>query len=202
MKSEIHELFEYSQSLRQSAVDCLADGSRKLFVQNGEWLTSKELVDIAAEQYDMTGQEYCQAMRDEAVWGGGPEIVALSNVLRRPIHVYELCTLNKQSFTLRRMACFGSPKYDSACALHVLSADSRFPDIAPGKQNPVGNHFLAVFPLKRRLRGGDLTAMAAEDDEVYLPSFLERFFSYACSWWDCLAEFIDPEEEQDESDKD
>ena len=50
------------------------------------------------------------------------------------------------SFQLRRMACFGSPKYDRQSALHILSADSRFPDIAPGQQLASGNHFLALIP--------------------------------------------------------
>ena len=61
---------------------------------------------------------------------------------------------------LRRMACFGSPKYDRHEALHILSADSRFPDLSPGKQVESGNHFLAMFPeekkgKQKRLRGGD-----------------------------------------------
>eukprot|EP00968_Pinguiococcus_pyrenoidosus_P007673 scaffold520_cov224-Pinguiococcus_pyrenoidosus.AAC.8 len=29
-------------------------------------------------------------------WGGGPEIVALSNALRRPIHVYELLSADSR----------------------------------------------------------------------------------------------------------
>ena len=43
----------------------------------------------AAEQYSMTPQEYCSQMRNKGVWGGGPEILALVNRLRRPIHVFE-----------------------------------------------------------------------------------------------------------------
>jgi hypothetical protein len=57
------------------------------------------------------------------------------------------------------MACFGSPKFDRQQALHILSADSRFPDLTPGKQLAAGNHFLAMFPeptlKKQRLRGGE-----------------------------------------------
>lgn len=45
------------------------------------------------------------------------------------------------------MACFGSPKFDKKEPFHILSADSRFPDVAVGKQLPSGNHFLAVFPV-------------------------------------------------------
>ena len=43
-------------------------------------------------------------------------------------------------------ACFGSPRYDRREPLHILSADSRFPDIQPGKHQSTGNHFLAMFP--------------------------------------------------------
>lgn len=52
-------------------------------------------------------------------------------------------------FTLRRMACFGSPKFDRKEPLHILSADSRFPDIEPSRIRKVGNHFLALFPVEK-----------------------------------------------------
>jgi len=66
-------------------------------------------------------------MRRLTEWGGGPEIVVLANVLRRPIHVYELqppdelengkearrggtllCTATTSGWKLKRIACFGS----------------------------------------------------------------------------------------------
>jgi hypothetical protein len=236
LDQDIRELFTYSNVLRQMAVDCLAaeDGknnnNNKLFVQGNEWLTAQELADIAAQQYGMTGPEYCAAMRDETTWGGGPEIVALSNVLRRPIHVYELCVVggknnnnNKQgtasaatppTFALRRMACFGSPRFDHACALHVLSADSRFPDIAPGKQSAVGNHFLAVFPLRRTklVRGGETITTTGVDEEwdgsasrideeefdTAPPSVVERLTSSLYGWLDYLVDFLDFEDDGDQ----
>lgn len=46
------------------------------------------------------------------------------------------------------MACFGSPKFDRREPLHILSADSRFPDVEPRKIRKVGNHFLALFPVE------------------------------------------------------
>lgn len=52
-------------------------------------------------------------------------------------------------FTLRRMACFGSPRYDRREPLHILSADSRFPDVEPKRIRRVGNHFLALFPVTK-----------------------------------------------------
>eukprot|EP00522_Entomoneis_paludosa_P014787 CAMPEP_0172449058 /NCGR_PEP_ID=MMETSP1065-20121228/7874_1 /TAXON_ID=265537 /ORGANISM="Amphiprora paludosa, Strain CCMP125" /LENGTH=419 /DNA_ID=CAMNT_0013200657 /DNA_START=36 /DNA_END=1292 /DNA_ORIENTATION=- len=212
MKSSdsLKQLYHHSQTLRQQAVACLQDSNRRLCLQGQEWVKSRELVEAAAQQYGLTAEEYCRDMQQESVWGGGPEIVALANVLKRPIHVYELTTTTKaqaaksaaaarapkkaaffqshlkgssrddvhreddgasssqqqQVFVLRRMACFGSPRFDRRSALHILSADSRFPDIAPGQQLSDGNHFLAVFPTeeedamenrrrkKRKLRGG------------------------------------------------
>mmetsp|Transcript_20893 Transcript_20893/g.45327 ORF Transcript_20893/g.45327 Transcript_20893/m.45327 type:complete len:457 (+) Transcript_20893:116-1486(+) len=221
MKSDdtLHRLYQHSQLLRHQAVACLRDSNRRLCLQGREWVSSRDLVEAAAQQYGLTAAEYCQEMQQESVWGGGPEIVALANVLRRPIHVYELATTTavkaaakqsrtpkpafvkatttggsastsagaqqqqqenqkqqqQQVFVLRRMACFGSPRFDRCGdpALHILSADSRFPDLDPGHQLKDGNHFLAVFPVeqeedddndndngkgrrrkKRRLRGG------------------------------------------------
>ena len=149
-----------SALLRCLAVDSLSRKPKKvLFLQGDECLRAKDLVDAAASQYNMTGEKYCELMRRDSYWGGGPEIVALCNVLRRPIHVYELTEdmeeyedeeekRNSPGFRLRRMACFGSPKFDRKEPLHILSADSRFPDVSPGRQLASGNHFLAMFPIK------------------------------------------------------
>ncbi len=163
-----------------------------LFLQGNEYLQRNELLEIAASQYELTGLEYCELMKNDGVWGGGPEIVALCNYLKRPIHVYELISIrpssnhnnnkqqeelndnpsrrnkkrtdqrkkkrmgslpssssNKPEFRLRRMACFGSPKFDYREPLHILSADCRFPDLKPGQEASNGNHFLAMFPVKK-----------------------------------------------------
>lgn len=208
----LDDLYSHSQDLRSRAVACLRERRRRLVLQGRESLPASALVEAAAQQYDMSGEDYCCSMQQDSVWGGGPEIVALSNLLQRPIHVYELAppppptidgvsadnkkhSLQKQrsrsaerggsaAFVLRRMACFGSPRFDRNPALHILSADSRFPDIRPGQQLPAGNHFLAVFPVepnseddgdneedsddeggflfnrqrRKRLRGGDSTS--------------------------------------------
>jgi OTU-like cysteine protease len=183
------DLYVQSRRLREQAVACLR-AERRLFLQGREWMSAQELVDAAAQQYDLTSSEYCAAMVEDSVWGGGPEIVALCNLLQRPIHVYELATAEREKrFVLRRMACFGSPRFDHRTALHILSADSRFPDVRPGQQLAAGNHFLAVFPRQRRrgvLRGGDTTAEDDVDGESIwdhrspfwqsrLPSHFERW---------------------------
>jgi hypothetical protein len=184
-------LYEHSQTLRRKAVEVLQHSQRRLFLQGRESLRAHELVQAAAQQYNLSPEEYCASMQQDSVWGGGPEIVALCNVLQRPIHVYELASTTtrssrnddeRQSFVLRRMACFGSPKFDRRQPLHILSADSRFPDVTPGQQLASGNHFLALFPherkvrRKQRLRGGFVrkcvTVSSArqtdQDDEPHL----------------------------------
>ena len=147
-----------------------SSSSRRLFLQGDEYISSSELLNAASSQFNINGEEYCTLMRNEGYWGGGPEIVALSNYLKRPIHVFELIPKEDSSniedgdggsnecrirtsdrFTLRRMACFGSPKFDRKAPLHILSADSRFPDVDPKRLRKAGNHFLALFPVSPTL---------------------------------------------------
>ncbi len=191
-------------------------------------MKTSELLSTASSQYGITPEEYCELMMQDSYWGGGPEIVALCAVLRRPIHVYELVPLvndthggesdaavsddndeeeqqqqeqeeamykedpTSNQFCLRLLATFGSPKFDSKEPLHILSADSRFPDVDPKCTLKDGNHFLAMFPVDRmraclhdyyfngrgsrkgrmmndrnqRVRGGDSTAVDVDDGVV------------------------------------
>lgn len=98
----ILELRSKSLQLRNAAVDVLEDNNhprnnlagrvvgssrRKLFLQGDEYLEARELLAAAAAQFELEGEEYCELMRKESYWGGGPEIVALCNYLQRPIHM-------------------------------------------------------------------------------------------------------------------
>mmetsp|Transcript_54914 Transcript_54914/g.133365 ORF Transcript_54914/g.133365 Transcript_54914/m.133365 type:complete len:451 (+) Transcript_54914:177-1529(+) len=243
-------LYQHSSKLRQLAVDQLEDRHRRklLFLQGREYLRARDLVDSAASQYGLSGTEYCDLMRKDSYWGGGPEIVALCNALQRPIHVYELHVPENQqhqnqkkklrrnkkrqskknkhaaqqtsleslrrsssskqqqkqpstAFVLRRMACFGSPKYDRHEPLHILSADSRFPDIDPGNHLPVGNHFLAIFPepiqrSNNRRRDEEQEEEEEEDDDEISGGLLRGGYDDGSSspghrilwglmdWWD------------------
>ncbi len=197
----LQELKAASRKLRRMAVECLVSSCssnkrqnnnkskrssrryKRLFIQGKDSMKTSQLLHTASSQYGITPEEYCELMMQDSYWGGGPEIVALCAVLRRPIHVYELVPLpiidgngnisdedknrhveehekaetpllNKDrinnKFCLRLLATFGSPKYDSNDALHILSADSRFPDIdEPHCALKEGNHFLAMFPVDR-----------------------------------------------------
>ena len=74
----------------------------------------------------------------------------LSNVLRIPIHIYELgnAGLFRKYFRLRLTARIGSPLFDHnpLSPICILSADGRFPQISPGQQKTPGDHFLSLFP--------------------------------------------------------
>jgi len=151
--NERKALWSLATRLRKTAVDYLQeDPEREIFLEGEECWTASILLEVAAQQYSTTVEKYCRNMRSpsdwgdgEEKWGGGPEIVALANYLKRPIFVYELmCKGNR--FCFHRIACFGSPLFDDNTPLHILSADSRFPDVAPGRQLARGNHFLALFP--------------------------------------------------------
>jgi len=134
---------------------CLGGRRRRLYLEHGQRVSPEHLVQSVAETYDTSCDVYCQRMRQDGKWGGGPEIVALSNALRRPIHVYELLSADSRFF-MRLIARFGSPKFDDLEALHILSADSRFPSVRPGDQSLTGNHFLALFPCEGEAQGDHL----------------------------------------------
>jgi len=80
--------------------------------------------------------------------GGGQEIVATSNRLQRPIHVYKLVHDGiRRNFEFKILSQFGSPAYDSNSPLYILCADGRFPYVIPGLHKKVGDHFLSLFPI-------------------------------------------------------
>jgi hypothetical protein len=132
-----------------------------LYLQGGQSIPLGSLVSSAGLQYNLTSSEYLDCMESDSTWGGGPEIVSLSNALRVPIHVYELCWVGKGhpklrggergagKWGVRRMACFGSPKWDRRGCLEILSCDSRFPDLGRGKAKE-GNHFMYLERVKGR----------------------------------------------------
>ena len=152
-------LRELSLSLRAAAVTVLSSSTRSLYMQGTDSITVSSLLPQACAPHPgVTSETYVTQMSEDGCWGGGPEIVALVNHLRRPIHVYELSPVNPlsplltgaskgaASWGVRRMAAFGSPKFDGCGQepLCVLSADSRFPNIRPGKGGLAANHFLCL----------------------------------------------------------
>ncbi|KAJ1450022.1 hypothetical protein M885DRAFT_533625 [Pelagophyceae sp. CCMP2097] len=193
------ELKPQSLRLRACAIDVLEDcRDPRLYMGDAETMRASKLLELAADLDAIDSKAYCAKLRTPHAWGGGPEIVALSNALQRPIHVYEivwaccdtptaprrasvLAALLGLAFQLLRpllriskapqpeppsprpprwclqcIAEFGSPRFDRRHApLHILSCDSRFPDLEPEHKLDQGNHFLLLF---------DCDADAARDE--------------------------------------
>mmetsp|Transcript_7031 Transcript_7031/g.7143 ORF Transcript_7031/g.7143 Transcript_7031/m.7143 type:complete len:311 (-) Transcript_7031:578-1510(-) len=149
------QLSELSSSLRKISVEVLSDSKRSLYTEGIERNSATELVEMGIRGLaayggygQMSRSEYLQQMLLPNTWGGGPEIVALSNYYERPVHVYELLTdgFFFKKFQLNVVAKFGSPKFDLKSPLQILCADGRFPFISPGQQKSIGDHFLALYP--------------------------------------------------------
>ena len=128
------------------------------------------MLEMAAEQAACAKDEYCAKLRDLRARGGGPEIVALSNALSRPIHIYE--PSGPADAPCARKSLRGAadsanaPRWCVQCTpssarpwsrrhppIHVLSCDSRFPHLQPEQQLEQGNHFLLLFGDPQGARG-------------------------------------------------
>ena len=138
-----------ADELRQIAVDTLENGcdGNFLTISEGDKVLSSDLVQTAASSFGMTAKEYCQSMRRSTCWGGGVELVALSNALGRNICMYEPCGLESGKIGLSKMFCFG-PSSCSGETLNVLITGDRFPSHQEGRRvRGARNHFLSVVLL-------------------------------------------------------
>jgi len=140
-----------SHKLRKLAVSILKE-NQTLVVESGETVDSCGLLEMVADHYNMTADQYCKQMAHPRTWGGGPEIVALSNHFRCPIHVYQLGVssglFQKSAFCFELCAKFGryamhadvtgqhyygtlsstahcSPRFDDKSPIYLLCADGR-----------------------------------------------------------------------------
>eukprot|EP01068_Selenidium_serpulae_P000753 Selendium_serpulae@DN11324_c0_g1_i1.p1 len=78
--------------LRHTAIECLADASRPLLHLEGDEVIERSVLLTAAavSAGSASEKEYIRSMRESGSWGGGPELVGLSNALERPIFLYEV----------------------------------------------------------------------------------------------------------------
>lgn len=145
-------VMECSSKLRQQAVNALQDNPQRQFTitqdeKNEVPITASSLVELAADPYGISSDEYLTSMRDESVWGGGPEIIALASELKRQIVVLEQDESASSSGVcfLKVRARFGDAVFnDGSNSIYVLSANQQFPE-SRGRGRIDCNHFLAVF---------------------------------------------------------
>lgn len=79
-----------SSETRYVVAQILANPEGVLHVQGKRLVRARDLLRSAATKENLTPAEYIQQLLDHKLQGGGPELTVLSNVLRRPISVYEI----------------------------------------------------------------------------------------------------------------
>lgn len=143
------EVIAHSSVLRDIAVAALINGietNAQMVLQQNETISASTLVNEAAGQFSMTAEEYLSEMRHENVWGGGPEMVAVSNSLNRQIVLLE--TMRHGYFldntTYLEVRARLGPQ-STVRPIYILSTDQRFPKYY---DTTTKNHFLAVIPLR------------------------------------------------------
>lgn len=116
-----------SDRIRQSAVSVLSTNV-SLYVESGETITTSELLKAAALSCNKTCEEYLSSMTINSTWGGGPELVAISNFIQRPIFLYQIGTPNwlaggKRS--LKLISRLGYPKFKKGKQIHILYTNGK-----------------------------------------------------------------------------
>ena len=163
------EIRRISRQLRELAVSTLQSQDCSFALQEGDELrkvSSIDILNLVAQQYNITADEYCSSMLHDQTWGGGPELMALAHALKTPIHVYELQTKKflpfrfylKPTAKFEHIVLTGNSSLDgnvvefiklSKPPLEILFTDGRFPHLSPWKRDIEENHFLALFPVKK-----------------------------------------------------
>ena len=117
-------------------------------IQGEESITASSLVQIAAEQYGISSTEYLTSMRDESVWGGGPEIIALASELQRQVILLEPETndLYSDGHFLKIRARLGDDHVSNA--IYIVCTNQQFPKSCGRGGRDDNKHFLSVFPSK------------------------------------------------------
>jgi hypothetical protein len=98
-----------------------------LYIQGRRTVKARQLLNSAARDEGLSTAQYLELLQKEGaeggLYGGGPELTVLSNVLRRPISVYELSNDNESLFVQKDatpypIVCkgvFGSPLFRDPC---------------------------------------------------------------------------------------
>lgn len=147
-------------------IAAMLESDAELYIEGKRKVAARELLKDAALKEGCSEADYLRRLRQlqgPALWGGGPELVCLANILRRPIEIFEMESVG----SIRRAGIFGSPLFDDPLqrldlarsadglledsalselvhqwAIRVLIVDENFPD-APTVGSP--KHALALF---------------------------------------------------------
>ena len=79
-----------ADEIRNVMAQILASPKGNLYVEGKRVVKVRELLLGASKAEGLSPQEYINSLANRTLQGGGPELTILSNVLRRPISIYEL----------------------------------------------------------------------------------------------------------------
>jgi hypothetical protein len=153
-------LWSMATELRAVVASILASPNQNLVIQNDRIVTARALLESAAAQEQLSTDDYLTALRHN-LHGGGPELTVLSNILRRPICIYEAATAaqttsswkneNETEFSIQCQGTFGQGIFvdplrtipDTAALqlnwpLHILVVDS----------SPHEKHACVLIPIQ------------------------------------------------------
>lgn len=153
---------EMSSRIRRESIAKL-NSSSTLILDGNNTISSTVLLNMVADQYGLAPDEYCSLMLLPDSWGGGPEIVAISNILNRQICIYEL--KYNSGFWVKQCASFGSPSFNTSDPIRLLYTDGRFPSLAESdicSANYLPNHFLPLLITSHK------AAVSDHFDDAYL----------------------------------
>jgi len=113
--------------MRCSVANILSSPEGTLYVNNKpkkRIVRCKDLLKSAANNEGLSTKEYLRKLRksgrEGGLYGGGPELTVLSNMLRRPLSIYHLKQTNNniqnsKSREIIRMGCFGEGLFEDPC---------------------------------------------------------------------------------------
>jgi hypothetical protein len=83
-------------------------GDGNLVIEGKRLVKVNDLLKSASKTEGVSPEEYIEMLRDGRLYGGGPELTVLSNILRRPISIYEMVVCNDESITdIQHIQCMG-----------------------------------------------------------------------------------------------
>jgi hypothetical protein len=146
-------LRKLARETRHVVADILETDSKEatLLIEGNRLVSTHQLLQSAAKEEGVPPEVYLQQLRKEGceggLYGGGPELTVLSNVLRRPISIYELeqtasddeskalpdvdITKDSDQCRIVRQGVFGLPHFADPCQSIPQSAILQ-PNLQPG----------------------------------------------------------------------
>lgn len=98
-----------SNETRNVVADVLENTNHGTLVIQGKRLVStSSLLKSAAKDEGVSPLKYIEMLRNGSLYGGGPELTVLSNILRRPISIYELSDERGNDKNIQPIQCMGT----------------------------------------------------------------------------------------------